>query len=51
MNQIKIRKIAIQIAKKITSESAGLAGLLINAEHIYNCIISGNFTPEIEKQD
>jgi hypothetical protein len=51
VNKIKLRTIALQIAKKISTPNSGLTGLLINAEHIYNCIVSGNFTPESDKEE
>ncbi len=49
MDKIKIRLIAIKVAKKITAKDSGITGLLQNAEYVYNCIVEGNYTPEIER--
>jgi hypothetical protein len=51
MDLIELRKIALQIAKKITPKNSGITGLLGNAEYIFRCILEGNFSPEIDKQD
>ena len=50
MNKIKIRLIAIKVAKKITAKDSGITALLQNTEHIYRCIVEGNYTPEIEEK-
>ena len=49
MNEIKIRFIAIKVAKKITVKDSGITGLLQNTRHIYNCIVKGNYTPEVKE--
>ncbi len=51
MDKIKIRLIAIKVAKKITTKNAGITALLQNAEDIYRCIIEGNYTPEVETKE